>query len=183
MTEPIPLWFYSWFEFRFFFFLALFLGNTGPKFSVGKKGVRKKRNTQTQKLRQNNSSRFYSLGLQLVAARKVCFIAFFLPPLHGGDGVCHGSRLVDTFLSVVSWQAGYDVDRGVRDTKPTCLETCLELPKISWLDFLWTDLKDQIKDYKMFSDTSENESETRESSCVIILKPRLNSAGHSTRTH
>ena len=80
--------------------------NIGPK-CVWKKGVHRKRNIQTLTSRKENSSRFYSLGLQRVAALKVRFIAFFLPPLIGGDGGFRGSRLVDTFLSVVSWQTGY----------------------------------------------------------------------------
>ena len=34
----------------------------------------------------------------------------------------------------------------------------------------------------MFGDTSENYRETRDNSCVIILKSRLNPGGHSART-
>ena len=81
-----------------------YMCNIGPKCCVWKKGVRRKSNTQTRNIRKKNS-RFYSLGLQRVAVQKVCFIAFFLTPLLGGDGRCHGSWLVDT--SVVSWQAWY----------------------------------------------------------------------------
>ena len=79
----------------------IYMCNIEPKCCFWKKGVRRKRNTQTWNLRKKNSCRFYSLGLRRVAARKVRFIAFFLPLL-GCDG-----GVVDTFLSVVSWQAGY----------------------------------------------------------------------------
>ena len=34
----------------------------------------------------------------------------------------------------------------------------------------------------MFGDTSENYRETRDNSCAIILKSRLNPVGHSART-
>ena len=35
--------------------------------------------------------------------------------------------------------------RGVMDLYWTCLETCLELPQISLLDFLYNDLMDQFE--------------------------------------
>ena len=50
----------------------------------------------------------------------------------------------------------------------TCLVTCLELPKISLLDFLYRDFMDQFEDSRRLGYTSENNSEARETSCVII---------------
>ena len=155
--------------------------NIGPKCCVWKKGVHRKRNTQIWNLRKKNSSRFYSLGLQRVVARKVRFIMFFLPPLLGGNsGVVVAGLLTHSCqLYVAGWVC---TDQGVWDLWRTCLETCFELPQISLLDFLYRDFKDQFEDSRMFGDTSENHNETHESSCVIILKSRLNSAGHSART-
>ena len=45
-----------------------------------------KRNTQNSNFKEENSSRFYSWGLQRAVVRKVCSIVFFLPPLLGDDG-------------------------------------------------------------------------------------------------
>ena len=36
--------------------------------------------------KEENSSCFYSWGLQQAVVKKVCSIAFFLPPLLGNDG-------------------------------------------------------------------------------------------------
>ena len=80
------------------------------------------------------------------------------------------------------WQAGDDMGRGVMDLCWTCLETCLELPKsrylISYIEIWWINSK--VPEGSMI--TSENNSVARESSCVIILKSRLNSTGHSAFT-
>ena len=47
----------------------------------------------------------------------------------------------------------------------TCLETCLGLTKISWLDFLYRDFfLNNSKGSRMFGDTSEDDSERRERS-------------------
>ena len=158
--------------------LFLHFCNIGPKCCIWKKGVRRKRNTQTRNLRKKNSH-FYSLGLRWVAARKVRFIAFFLPLLLGGNGRCHGSRLVDTFLSVVSWHDGL----GSPELLTHLFRTLPWTPKISWLDFLYRDILEQFEGSRMFSDTSENYRETPDNSCVIILKSRLNSVGHSACMH
>ena len=53
--------------------------------------------------------------------------------------------------------------------------------KISHLDFLYRDILEQIEGSWMFGDTCENYRETRDNSCVIILKSRLNPVGHSAR--
>ena len=72
--------------------------------------------------------------------------------------------------------------RGVIDLCWTCLETCLELPKsrylISYIAIWW--IKPKVPEGSMI--TNENNSVARESSRVIILKSRLNFAGHSTCT-
>ena len=126
-----------------------------------------KKEHSNSKFKEESSSRFYSHGLKRVVARKVCFTAFFLPPLLAGDGGVVVAGLLTR--SCQSYVAGWVCTvRGVRDLWRTCLETCLELPKISSLDFLYRDFKDQFKDSRMFGDTSENDSEIRESSCVII---------------
>ena len=61
----------------------------------------------------------------------------------------------------------------------TCSEICLELPKSRYLVSLYNDLMDQFEGSMI---TSENSSVACESSRVIILKSRLNTTGHSTRT-
>ena len=72
--------------------------------------------------------------------------------------------------------------RGVMNLCWTCLETCLELPKsrylISYIVIWWINSK--VPEGLMI--TSENNSVARESSCMIILKSRLNSTGHSPCT-
>ena len=42
---------------------------------------------------------------------------------------------------------------------------------------------DQFEVSRRLGDTSENNSEACESSCVIILKSHLNFTGHSAHTH
>ena len=89
------------------------------------------------------------------------------------------SWLVDTFLSVVmltSW-----VWHGSGCPGPL-LNLFRNLPwtaKISFLDFLYSDLIYQFEGSMI---TSENRSASRESSRVIILKSRLNSKAHSACT-
>ena len=77
------------------------------------------------------------------------------------------------------WQAGYDTGRGVLDLCWTCLENLPWTPQISLLYFLYRDLMDQFEGSRRLGDTSENNCVARESSCVIILKSRLKSTGHS----
>ena len=64
----------------------------------------------------------------------------------------------------------------------TCLELCLQLPKSLYLIFLYRNILEQIEGSRMFGDTSENYRETRDNSCVIILKSRLDPVGHSACT-
>ena len=112
---------------------------------------------------------------------KSLFHAFFLPLLLGGDSGCRGSWLVDTLLSIVLWQAGYD-GLGSPEILMHLFRTMPSTVKISLLDFLYRDILEQIKGSWMFGDTRENYHETRDNSCVIILKSRLNPVGHSSRT-
>ena len=73
-----------------------------------------KKEHSNSKFKEENSSRFYSHGLQRVVARKVYFIAFFLYFFLGGDG----SVVVAGYLtrSYQSYVAGWVcTDRGVRD--------------------------------------------------------------------
>ena len=84
-------------------------------------------------------------------------------------------------LSVVSWQAGY-ARSGSPEPLTHLFSNLSWTAKISWLDFLYRDILEQFKGSRMFGDTSENYRETCDNSCVIILKSRLNSVGHSTRT-
>ena len=142
-----------------------------------------KRKTQNLDFKEENSSRFYSWGLErTVVLKKVCFIAFFLPPLLGDDG---GGVIVGLLIHSYQsnyWQAGYDMGRGVMELYWTCLETCLEQPKprylISYIAIWWINSK--VREGSMI--TSEINSVARESSRVIILKSRLNSTGHSAST-
>ena len=104
-----------------------------------------KKNPQNSKFKEENSSRFYSWGLEQDVVKKVCSIAFFLPPLLGGDsGVVIAGLLILLYQSYC-WQPGYGKGRRVMDLCWTCLETYLELPKISLLDFLYSDLMDQFE--------------------------------------
>ena len=64
----------------------------------------------------------------------------------------------------------------------SCWESCLELPKSRYLIFLYSDLMDQFEGSWRFDDHQWNSSAACESSRVIILKLRLNSAGHSACT-
>ena len=103
-----------------------------------------KRNTQNSNFKEN-SSHFYSWGLQQAVVRKVCSIAFYLPPLLGDDaGVIIACLLILSYQSYY-WQAGYGIGRGIIDFCWTCLETCLELPKshylISYIAIWWINSK------------------------------------------
>ena len=65
--------------------------------------------------KEENSSRFYSWGLQRIVVKKVGSIAFFLPPLLGDDGgVVIVGLLILSYQSNCS-QAGYDMGWGVMD--------------------------------------------------------------------
>ena len=59
-----------------------------------------KRITQNLNFKEENSSRFYSWGLQQSVVKKVCSKAFFPPPFLGDDNSGVVCWLVDTFISV-----------------------------------------------------------------------------------
>ena len=161
----------------------------GPKCCVWKKDVCRKRNTRTRNLRKKNCSCFFFFfffcflftWVTTACSSKSSFHAFFLPLLLSGDGGCRGSRFVDTLLSIVLWQAGYD-GLGSTELLTHLFRTLPSTAKISLLDFLYRDILEQLECSWMFGDTSENYRETRDNSCVIILKSRLNPVGHSART-
>ena len=121
--------------------------NIGPKCCVWKKAVHRKRNTQTRNLRKKNSRRFYSIGLRWVAASKVRFIPFFLPLLLGGDGVSWSPACwyVPVSRIVAGWIC---TGRGLLNLWRSCIETCHELPKISWFDFLYRDFFETIRRFQ-----------------------------------
>ena len=106
----------------------------GPKCCVWKKGVHRKRNTQTRNLRKKNSSFFLFTWVTTVCSSKSSFPAFFLPLPFGGDSGCRGSRLVDTLLSILLWQAGYD-GLGSPEFLTHLFRTLPSTGKISLLDF------------------------------------------------
>ena len=141
-----------------------------------------KSNTQNLNFKEENTSRFYSWGLERVVVLKVCSIEFFLPPLLGDDGDVVVVGLLILSYQSHCWQAWYGMGQGVIDLCRTCLETCLELPKISLLDFLYCDLMDQFEGSRRLDEHQWKNSVARESSRVIILKSRLNSTGYSACT-
>ena len=104
-----------------------------------------KRNIQNSNFKEENSSRFYSWGLQTAIVKKDCLIVFFLLPLFGDNGGVFVTGLLILSYQSYRWQTGYGMGRGVMDLCCTCLETCLELPKISLPDFLYSYLMDQFE--------------------------------------
>ena len=160
--------------------------------------------------KEENSSRFYSWGLQQTVIKKVCSIAFFLAfsyfffvvinrllsfralqlayvekvhlPFLGDDGGVIIVGLLILSYQSNCWQAGYNMGRGIVDHCWTCLETCLELPKSRYLISLYSNLMDQFEGSRTFDDHQWNNCAARESSRVIISKSRLNSTGHSACT-
>ena len=118
------------------------------------------------------------MGITADCSFKNCSIAFFLPPLLGDDG-----GVVIVGLCILSyqsncWQAGPGRHGPLLNLSGNLSWTA----KISLLDFLSSDLMDQFEGSGRLVITSENNSVARESSRVIILKSRLNSAGHSACT-
>ena len=163
-----------------------------------------KRNTQNLHLKEENSSRFYSWGLQRNVVIKDYSIAFFLAFSFFSVAIkrllslralqlAYVERFTLLFLamtaallSLACWyfhisriadRLGYDMGRSVVLHCWTCLETCLELQKSRYL--IWW-INSTVPEGSMI--TSENSSATRESSRGIILKSRLNSTGHSACT-
>ena len=140
-----------------------------------------KRNTQNSKFKEENSSRFYSWGLQQAVVKKSLFDSVFPPSSSWGDGSVVIAVLLILLCQSYCWQAGRGMGQGVLDLCWTCLETCLVLPKsrylISYIEIWWINSK--VPEGSVI--TSENNSLAYESSCVIILKSRLNSTGHSAR--
>ena len=140
-----------------------------------------KRNTKNLTLKEENSSRFYSWGLQrTVVKKKNCSIAFFLAfsffffvaikrllSLRAFQ-LAYVGRFTRLFLvmtaallSLACWyfhisriadRLGYDIGRGVVDLCWTCLETCLQLPKSRYLVSLYSDLMDQFEGSWRFDD-------------------------------
>ena len=66
-----------------------------------RKEFRRKENTQNSKFKEENSSCFYSWGLQRAVVKKVCSIAFFFLLLLGGDSGVVIAGLLILFISVV----------------------------------------------------------------------------------
>ena len=164
--------------------LTFLVCTIGPRCCVWKKGVRRKRNTQTRNLRKKNKTVFFFFLFTWVTtacSSKSLFQVFLLPFLFGGNGGCRSSRLVDTLLSISLWQAGYD-GLGSPELVTHLFRALPSTAKISLLDFLYRDILEQIEGSWMLGDTSENYRETRDNSCVIILKSRLNPVGHSVCT-
>ena len=178
----------------------------GPNTLCLKEMSSQKRNTQNLTLKEENSSRFYSWGLQRTVVKKSFFnsvlprpLSFFCryqtspfplrtsasvkekvhTPLLGDDsGVVIVGLLIFSY-QLNCWQAGYEMGRGVEDLCWTCLETCQNLA--TWFPYIaiwWINSK--VPEGSMI--TRENSSATRESSRVIILKSSLNSTGHSACT-
>ena len=140
-----------------------------------------KRNTQTRSLKKKNSSRFYSLGLPRFAARKVRFMcsSSLFSLVATANVVVAGllTRSCQSYcdrLVMTGW--------GSPELLTHLFRTLPSTAKISLLDFLYRDILEQIEGSRMFGDTSENYRETRDNSCVILLKTRLNPVSHSTRT-
>ena len=103
---------------------------------------------------KKNCSRFFLFTWgTTVCSSKSSFHAFFLSLL-GVDGGCR-SRLVDTLLSIVLWQAGYD-GLGSPELLMHLFRTLPSTAKISLLDFFYGDILEQIGGSRMFGDTSEN---------------------------
>ena len=156
--------------------------NIGPKYLVSERKESARMKHSKLKIKEENSSRFNSWGLQrVVVKKKSLFDSVLLPSTSWVDrSVVIAALLIRSYqLYLTGWVC---TGRGVLDHWRTCLETCLELPQISFLDFLYRDFIYQFEGSRRLGDTSENKSEAPESSCVIILKSRLNSTSHSACT-
>ena len=157
------------------------LCNIGPKYVVSERKEFAEKKHSNSKFKEENSSRFYSCGLQQVVVRKRLFVSVLLPSPSWVD-----SSVVIAALLIRSCQSF--VDRpgmhgsGCPGPLTHLFRNLPELPKISLLDFLHRDFMDEFKDSRRFGDTSENDSEAREGSCGNILKSCSNSTGHSVRT-
>ena len=158
-----------------------YICNIGPKYVVSERKEFAEKKHSNSKFKEENSSHFYSCGLQRVVVRKVCFIAFFLPPLLGEDGGFVVTGLL--IRSCQSYVGRLGMHRlGYPGPLTHLFRNLPWTPKISLLDFLYRDFMDQFEGSRRLGDTSENNSVARESSCVIILKSRLNSTCHFART-
>ena len=126
----------------------------GPKCCVLKKGVHRKRNTQTRNLREKNSNCFLFTCTTIVTARKVRFVMFFPSLLLGGDPGVGDSR-----LSTRSWQLGRNMLGRTGGASWTfdapVLKPAFNSAKISWLVFFYRDFEEQIEDPRMFDVISE----------------------------
>ena len=158
-----------------------------------------KRNAQNLKLKEENSSHFYSWGLQLTVVKmfvffvaikrhpslraiQLAYVEKVHPPLLVDDGGVVIVGLLILWYQSDCWQAGLWHGSGGVVAVSTCLKTCLELPKSRYLILSNSNLMDQFEGSRRFDDHQWNSSATRESSRVIILKSRLNSTGHSACT-
>ena len=167
-----------------------------------------KRNTQNSNFKEENRSRFYSWGLQWTVVKKVCSIAFFLifsffcrfffcllslralqlayverftllflamtaASLSLACWYFHISRIADrlgmTWVGA-SWTSVEPAWKPVLN----CQNLATWFPYIA----IWW-INSKVPEGSI---TSENSSVARESSCVIILKSRLDSTGHSAST-
>ena len=155
-----------------------------------------KKNTQNLTLMEENSSRFYSWGLQRTVGKKVYSIVFFLAfsfflSLSNVWFTLHFLAMTAALLPLACWYFHISriIDRlgmtwvGASWTsvepvwKPVL--NCQNL--VTWFPYIaiwWINSK--VLEGSMI--TSENSSATRESSCVIISKSCLNCTGHSACT-
>ena len=123
-----------------------------------------KKKYSNSKVREENIAVVYYSAM-ITATLKVHVSYVLLLPSSGGDGGVGESWLLTHACHSILGRTG----RGLGTFDSPVLKAAFNSAKISLLVFLYGDIGEQIEDPAMFDVTSE----TRDDSCVIILKSRL----------